>query len=61
MPTDTSIPLPGLSNISLSPSLFGDLALATSGTTCLVEFVNADPSACCRLHRGDELHGHYRR
>jgi hypothetical protein len=43
-PVDTTVPLPGLSNISLSPSLLGDLALATSGSTCLVEFVNADPT-----------------
>jgi hypothetical protein len=43
-PTDTTIPLPGLSNIPLSPSLIGDMCLATSGSTCLVEFVNADPT-----------------
>lgn len=44
MPVDTTVPLPGLSNISLSPSLLGDLCLATAGSVCLVEFVNADPS-----------------
>ena len=43
-PVDTTIPLPGLSNVPLRPSLLGELAMATMGTTCLVEFVNADPT-----------------
>jgi hypothetical protein len=43
-PTDTTIPLPPLSGLTLRPSLVGENVVATVGTLCLVEFINADPS-----------------
>ena len=43
-PTDTTIPLPLLSNIPLKASLLGEIVQATRGTLALVEFINADPT-----------------
>ena len=43
-PTDTTISLPDLSNVGFSPSLLAESSMATMGSTCLVEFVNGDPT-----------------
>ena len=43
-PTDTTISLPNLSNVLFSPSLLAESCTATMGSTCLVEFVNSDPT-----------------
>src|SRR5208337_1995713 len=43
-PTDTTLSLPPLSNVPLRASILGETCLATMGSPCLVEFVNADPT-----------------
>ena len=43
-PTDGSISLPSLANVTMGPSILGEMAQATMGNTCLVEFINADPT-----------------
>lgn len=43
-PTDTTLSLPPVANVPLRSSILGETCLATMGSTCLVEFVNADPT-----------------
>ena len=43
-PTDTTLSLPPISGLTLRPSLVGENVIATVGSLCLVEFINADPT-----------------
>ena len=44
-PTDTTLPLPGISNLPIQPSVFAEgVTGIQSGQLCLVQFVNADPT-----------------
>ncbi len=43
-PTDTTIGLPSIKNIELKPSIIGEEVTPTVGKTCLVMFVNRQPS-----------------
>lgn len=44
-PTDTTLPLPSLSNLPIQSSVYAEgVTGIQSGQTCLVQFVNADPT-----------------
>lgn len=44
-PTDTTLGLPSLTGLPLSPSVLGEVVTdAAVGATCLVQFVNGDPA-----------------
>lgn len=43
-PTDTTIPLPALSKVTLLPSVLGESVAPPSSGSCLIAFVNADPT-----------------
>ena len=44
-PTDTTLPLPSIQNLPIQPSVFAEgVTGIQSGQTCLVQFVNADPT-----------------